>query len=192
MALSRSNRQAPLVGSTSGADVDLPTIFRAHYASIWRLLRRLGVTPARLDDAAQEVFCVAARRLADIDARRAGSFLYGVALRVASGEARRARTAPPLADLDQLERLADEGPSPEERLDQSQARELLDWVLDRLPLELRAVFVLHELEGLEVREIAALQDIPQGTARSRLRRAREEFSAIARRARAVFAPEGRH
>jgi RNA polymerase sigma-70 factor, ECF subfamily len=192
MASSRPLRRAPLVGSTSRSDVDLPTIFRAHYASISRLLRRLGVTPARLDDAAQEVFWVAARRLADIDASRAGSFLYGVALRVASGEARRERTAPPLADLDQLARLADEGPSPEERLDQRRARELLDWVLDRLPLELRAVFVLHELEGLEVREIAALQDIPQGTASSRLRRAREEFSAIARRARAVFAPDGGH
>jgi RNA polymerase sigma-70 factor (ECF subfamily) len=181
-------RRAPEGAPSS---VDLPTLFRAHYASIWRLLRRLGVKPAQLDDAAQEVFWVAARRLADILPDRAGSFLYGVALRVASGEARRERAAPPVADLDQLERLPDEAPSPEERLDQRRARELLDWVLDRLPLELRAVLVLHELEGLEVREIAALHEIPLGTASSRLRRAREEFSTVARRARAIFAPEGR-
>jgi RNA polymerase sigma-70 factor, ECF subfamily len=192
MASLRPHRGSLLARSTPSSDVDLPTIFRTHYTAVWRLLRRLGVTPARIDDAAQEVFWVAARRLADIDPTRAGSFLYGVALRVASGEARRDRTAPPLADLDQLASLADEGPSPEERLDQSRARELLDWVLDRLPLELRDVFVLHELEGLEIREIAALQDIPQGTVSSRLRRAREDFSAIARRARAVFAPEGRY
>jgi RNA polymerase sigma-70 factor (ECF subfamily) len=185
----RSEARDPAASTAGGAD--LPAMFRAHYASIWRLLRRLGVKPAQLDDAAQEVFWVAARRLADIEPGRAGSFLYGVALRVASGEARRARTAPPLADLDELARLADAAPSPEERLEQRRARELLDWVLDRLPLDLRAVFVLHELEGLEVREIAALEDIPLGTASSRLRRAREEFSAVARRARAMFAPEGR-
>ncbi|MGA7745077.1 MAG: hypothetical protein WBP56_25040 [Polyangia bacterium] len=46
--------------------MDLLSLFETHYASIWRLLRRLGVLPAQLDDAAQEVFWVAARRLCDI------------------------------------------------------------------------------------------------------------------------------
>jgi RNA polymerase sigma-70 factor (ECF subfamily) len=190
MSSQRPSRRESVARARGGA-VDLPTLFRAHYASIWRLLRRLGVKPGRLDDAAQEVFWVAARRLADIEPDRAGAFLYGVALRVASGEARHERAAPLLADLDELGRVADDAPSPEERLDRQRARALLDWVLDRLPQELRAVLVLHELEGLEVREIAALEDIPLGTASSRLRRAREEFSTIARRARAMFAPEGR-
>jgi RNA polymerase sigma-70 factor (ECF subfamily) len=57
-----------------------------------------------------------------------------------------------------------------------------------MSLDLRAVFVLFELEGLEVREIAALHEIPAGTASSRLRRAREEFSTLAKRARATFEP----
>jgi len=60
---------------------------------------------------------------------------------------------------------------------------MLDEVLNRLPVDLRTVFVLHELEGLEVREIAEIEGIPVGTASSRLRRAREEFSAVARRVR---------
>jgi Sigma-70, region 4 len=54
---------------------------------------------------------------------------------------------------------------------------LLDDVLAQLPLELRAVLVLFELEGLELKQIAALEDIPVGTASSRLRRAREDFSS---------------
>ena len=52
-----------------------------------------------------------------------------------------------------------------------------------MPLELRTVFVLFELEGIAVKDIAALEEIPIGTASSRLRRAREEFSAISRRMR---------
>jgi len=166
--------------------VDLPGLFHEHYARVWRLLRRFGVRPAQLDDAAQEVFWVAARRLGDIVPGREASFLYGVALRIASGELRRERAAPPLADLDALARLVDEAPSPEEQLEQRRARQLLEWVLDRMPLELRVVFVLFELEGLEVRDIAALHELPLGTASSRLRRAREEFSAVAKRARAAF------
>ena len=166
--------------------VDLPGLFHEHYARVWRLLRRFGVRPAQLDDAAQEVFWVAARRLGDIVPGREASFLYGVELRIASGELRRERAAPPLADLDALARLVDEAPSPEEQLEQRRARQLLEWVLDRMPLELRVVFVLFELEGLEVRDIAALHELPLGTASSRLRRAREEFSAVAKRARAAF------
>jgi RNA polymerase sigma-70 factor (ECF subfamily) len=170
--------------------MDLRALFQAHYASTWRLLRRLGVRPALLDDATQEVFWVAARRLPDIQPGRETSFLYGVALRVASSEARRQKSSLPMADVDVLARVVDLAPSPEEQLDRRRARQLLDWVLDRMPLDLRAVFVLFELEELEVREIAALEEIPVGTASSRLRRAREEFSAIAKRIRAALG-EGR-
>jgi RNA polymerase sigma-70 factor, ECF subfamily len=166
--------------------LDLRALFTTHYGSIWRLLRRLGVQSAQLDDAAQEVFWVAARRSSDIQAGSEHSFLYGVALRVASQELKKQRASAPLAELEAVPALHDLGPSPEEQLARHQARGLLDEVLDALPPELCVVFVLFELEGLEVREIAALQEIPVGTASSRLRRAREEFSIIAKRVRATL------
>ena len=171
---------------------DLRSLFQSHYASIWRLLRRLGVQHAQLDDAAQEVFWVAARRFADIEVGREHAFLYGVALRVAAQESKRQKAADPLAELEAVPRVVDSGPSPEEQLEQRQARQLLDAVLDAMPPELRVVFVLFELEGLEVSHIAALQEIPLGTASSRLRRAREEFSASAKRVKAAFAARERH
>ena len=59
-----------------------------------------------------------------------------------------------------------------------------------MPIDLRTVLVLFELEGLEVRQIAEIEQIPVGTASSRLRRAREEFSAIAKRVRAAMNAEG--
>jgi RNA polymerase sigma-70 factor (ECF subfamily) len=165
---------------------DLRALFEAHYGSVWRLLRRFGVPPAQLDDAAQEVFWVAARRFSDIEAGREKAFLYGVALRVASNELRRARARVegpwPNPDAEQL--LADAGPGPEESLQQRRALALLDAVLGQLPIELRTVLVLFELEGLEVSKIAEIEAIPLGTASSRLRRAREEFAAVAKRVRA--------
>jgi RNA polymerase sigma-70 factor (ECF subfamily) len=171
--------------------MELRALFEAHYPSIWRLLRRLGVRPAQIDDAAQEVFWVAARRLTDIEPGREHSFLYGVALRVASNEVRRQSAAMPVASLDEIPSLSDQRPSAEEQLVEWQARALLDDALNRLPLDLRAVLVLHEIEGLEVRQIAEIEAIPVGTASSRLRRAREEFSAIAKRIRArLQAPGG--
>jgi RNA polymerase sigma-70 factor (ECF subfamily) len=166
--------------------LDLRALFDKHYASIWRLLRRLGLPAAQIDDATQEVFWVAARRLSDIEPGRDGPFL----LRVAAGEMRRLRAAMPLVEIAQAPSMIDEGPSPEDQLVARQARRLLDDVLDRMPGDLRTVFVLHELEGIEVREIAALEEIPVGTASSRLRRAREEFSAISKRVRAGLMSRG--
>jgi RNA polymerase sigma-70 factor (ECF subfamily) len=184
----RAQRAGSIVAGAGAKPLDLRALFEAHYASMWRLLRRLGVREAHLDDAAQEVFWVAARRLGDIEAGREHAFLYGVALRVAAGETRKQAAHSPMTSLEQLPAVADERASPEAELADRQARALLDVALDRMPAELRAVFVLFELEGLEVRQIAEIEDIPVGTASSRLRRAREEFSAIAKRIRAALLP----
>ena len=86
--------------------------------------------------------------------------------------------------------MVDQAPSPEDEIAARQERELLDDVLGRMPIDLRTVLVLFELEGLEVRQIAEIEQIPVGTASSRLRRAREEFSAIAKRVRAGLNAEG--
>lgn len=169
--------------------LDLRTLFESHYASVWRLLRRLGVVPAQLDDATQEVFWVAARRFLDIQPGREHAFLYGVAVRVGAAERRRWKASGPLVEPTQV---VDERPSPEEQVADREARDLLDDVLSRMPTDLRSTLVLFELEGLAVKEIADIQQIPLGTASSRLRRAREEFSAIAKRVRAEMASSGRH
>jgi RNA polymerase sigma-70 factor, ECF subfamily len=184
------NGQEPAAAEASGqggaSALDLRALFTTYHASIWRLLRRLGVPVAQVDDAVQEVFWVVARKLAQIEPGKQHAFLYGVALRVAANDVRRRANAPPRGEHEDVEQLVDAGPSPEEALDQARARALLDSVLDRLPLELRSVLVLFELEGLDVRAIAEIEAIPVGTVGSRLRRAREEFSAAAKRLRAAL------
>jgi RNA polymerase sigma-70 factor (ECF subfamily) len=154
-------------------------LVQSHHHFIWRLLRRLGVQESNVDDATQQVFCVAARRLGDITAGSERSFLFGTAMRVAADSQRSYhRHEQPSEALDDN---AGSYPSPEEALESRRRRELLDEVLLALPLELRTVLVLFELEQLGKREVADLLAIPEGTAVSRLRRARLEFKACAKR-----------
>ena len=166
----------------------LEALCRSEVDTVWRLLRRLGVPPGQLEDAAQEVFAVAARRIADVLPGRERSFVCGVALRVARG-ARRDQAV----RLARYEPLEDDAPaqsaSPERLLGERRALELLDRVLGSLEPRARAVFVLFELEGFTLDEIAELLEIPRGTAASRLRRARAEFLDASRREQARRARE---
>jgi RNA polymerase sigma-70 factor (ECF subfamily) len=147
---------------------------------VWRSLRRLGVRPADLDDAMQEVFVVAARRLGDIESGRERAFLFGIAVRVASTRRRTLRRHPEDSDTGLAETFSDE-PGPDELSELRQARPVLQRILDSMSDDCRAVFVLAELEQLSAREIADVLGIPQGTASSRLRSAREIFHAAVRR-----------
>jgi len=61
---------------------------------------------------------------------------------------------------------------PEQALERRQLMEALEQALEALSVEYREVFVLRELEGLDYREIAHRLDLPVGTVRSRLSRAR--------------------
>jgi len=75
----------------------------------------------------------------------------------------------------------DPAPRADDMLDQRRARALLDEALAMLPMELRVVFTLHELEEMSMSEIAELAGIAPGTVASRLRRARQDFETIVAR-----------
>ena len=158
----------------------LQALLAEHHAFVWRSLRRLGVPDGDVDDASQQVFLVAHRRLAEIAPESERSFLFQTALRVAA-DWRRAhkrrieQTGMNLSDAPDLTA------NPEEQMDQRRARALLDQVLGAMPMDLRAVFVLFEIEEMTMMEIATLADIPPGTVASRLRRARQVFQEKARK-----------
>ena len=141
---------------------------------VWRSLRRLGVSDGDVDDASQQVFLVAHRRLAEIAFESERSFLFQTALRVAADWRRAHKRRGEQVGMD-LQDLPDASANPEELMDQRRARALLDRVLGGMPMDLRAVFVLFELEELTMMEIATISSIPPGTVASRLRRARQLF-----------------
>ena len=154
-----------------------------HLPFVWRLLRRFGVPPSDVDDAAQRVFLVASAKLDLIEPGREKSFLAGTALRIASAVRRDTKRRPEIATSDLDDQLAP-GPMPDEEAESREALVLLDRILDAMPDELRVVLVLCDVEGLTVPEVAALQRSPVGTISSRLRRARKELDERIKRLQA--------
>ncbi len=168
----------------------LATMVEAHFESVWRFLRRLGVAAADVDDAAQEVILVAARKLHTIAPGSERSFLLGTAFRIAR-RMNIARARQPVAAEEELDRLVDEADCPESLASLSEERAVLDAILSTMPVDLRAVFVLFEIEDHTMLEISAALGLPPGTVASRLRRAREDFEArLTRVKRAPRPPRG--
>jgi RNA polymerase sigma-70 factor, ECF subfamily len=177
-----------LVGPTpvdSGMDgsITVSELVAREFDFVWRLLRRLGLSAADADDAAQEVFIVAARRVSDIAPGRQRSFLTGTALNVAATQ-RRAWARRREALEPNLETHRSAGPDPEAMALERRRLALLDQILADIDWELRVPFILFELEELTAPQVAELLGIPPGTVASRVRRARELFRQAARRARA--------
>jgi RNA polymerase sigma-70 factor (ECF subfamily) len=157
------------IDSTSSARPSLAVEYRRHADFVWRSLQRLGVRPLELNDGLQEVFLVAHRRLDDFDETRAkfSTWLFGIAVRVA-WSLRRQRPLQPEADWGLID-----AQTPESVYAARESVLRLHQALDELTPELRATFVLFELEGESCVDIAAMFDIPTGTVYSRLHKARE-------------------
>lgn len=168
----------PTVSGVVGAEERFRGLVGEHFDFIWRQLRRMGLPPSDADDASQQVFMIAAQKLESIGVGSERSFLYGAALRVAANARRASRRAREKEAASERAAFPVSVPEPDRRVELRRAWHLLDELLTQLPDELARVLVLVEIEELGVSEVAALEQIPIGTAASRLRRAREKFNAL--------------
>lgn len=184
-----SNATAATLGGQAAVRVEdarqgrLHRLVLEHHAFVWRCLRRFGVPAGDADDAAQHVFLVAAKKLDQIPAEQEKTFLFGTAVRVASN-ARRSSVRMHETPWMEVPEVPSHAPLPDEQLSQAERQRVLDEILARLPLEVRDVFVLAELEHWSAPDIARAVSIPVGTVASRLRRARELFAGEVRRLQA--------
>lgn len=178
VALSGSMADQPLPNRSAARDFD--AVYAAHAAMVWRWLERLGVPRAHVADAAQDVFVVVYRKLDSFEQRSSlKTWLFGITLRVASDVQRRLARRP-TAPLPAA--LADGTlEAPYEARVRTEAVETLYRLLDELPAEQRAVFVLVELEQMSVPEAAAAVGCNVHTVTSRLKVARKRFEAALRR-----------
>ncbi len=142
-------------------------LYDEHFAIVWRMLCALGVAPAAIDDAVQDVFMAAYRQLESFEARSsARTWLCGIACNVASNYRRRERRKGGLVPLDPS--LPETAPSPLDQLEKAQAWALVSRFLEGLDQGKRAVYVLSRIEALSAPEIAAALGIPVNTVYSRL------------------------
>ncbi len=149
-------------------------LVKAHHEGVWRFLRRLGLSTEDAEDALQEAILVLAKRLAAVPTEAERSFFYGTAWRVAHGLWRRRSRRAEVSE-DPPSNLTAPCASQEALLEQREMRELLDQILAQMPEETRSTFVLHEIEGFAMANIARILSLPPGTVASRLRRGRADF-----------------
>jgi len=152
-------------------------MYRQEVSSVYAFLYRLGAPKSELSDLTHDVFTTAIGKWGSFDrARPVRPWLLGIAWRVASEW--RQKKKPEL--YDEVPELADET-HPDASLEARDARRLVQRGLSKLDETKRAAFVLHELQGLSVNEVADAMGVPVQTTYSRLRAAREELAVAVRR-----------
>jgi RNA polymerase sigma-70 factor (ECF subfamily) len=150
-------------------------LYLAHRRQVSALLYRM-VGTSELEDAIQDVFFEVWRSIHRFRAEsKLSTWLYRLTVNVALRRLRtRKRRQPPVAgDPDTLPL----GETPERAVRRALALRRVQTILDELPPKKRVVFVLHEIEGLDVSEIAEIVGAPRVTVRTRLHYARKEFYA---------------
>jgi RNA polymerase sigma-70 factor (ECF subfamily) len=170
-----------------GEAPDFRALFAAHFDYVWHALRRLGVRQADLEDVTHDVFLAVFRKLDRFEpGRPLKPWLFGFAFRLASDQRDLARNRLEFSG-DPTEHR-DERPDAEASVIHQQAVSLALQALDKVALERRAVFILHELDDCPMPEVAQALGIPLNTAYSRLRLARADLAAAARRLRSKGEP----
>lgn len=129
-------------------------------------------------DVVQEAFVQAFINLPSFHGNSAFyTWLYRIAFNVAATHHRRRKLVQSLEHIsgEQGRQMAADSQSPVEGLERQESCERVRAAIASLSEDHRAVIVLRELEGYAYEEIATILDIPIGTVRSRLHRARWEL-----------------
>jgi RNA polymerase sigma-70 factor, ECF subfamily len=168
------------LATSLGADMastdrrDFEAIYTEHIAFVWRCLRALGVAPAVLDDAAQEVFLIVHRRYSEFRGLSSlRSWIYGIVRNVAANHRRSQRRRAPHEQLSPDLQCAEA--SPLDRVQVGEAAAFIQQFLAGVSEGKREVFVLAAIEQLSMPEVAQALDLPLNTAYTRLRDVRQEL-----------------
>lgn len=160
----------------SDGDPEHPCLaaFEGEFDYLSRTLRRLGVRREDLEDLAHEVFLVLYQNWEKYDPTRPlRAYIFGIAFRVASNHLRKRKRELTHTVVE----VCDRGPRPDQALESAQARALVMRALKQVPLQRRAVLIMHDIDKLAMAEIATNLSIYRFTGYSRLRKARKEFEA---------------
>lgn len=161
----------------SKADVPaFEELYREHSTRLFNLAWRMCGTRADAEDLLQDIFLQAYRKLPEFRGdSTVGTWLYRLAMNrcldhLKSRQAKASHATTPL----------DEEALPGPRLvgDGSFKRIDLERAIARLPDGARAAFVLHDVEGFQHHEIAAMLGISEGTSKSQVHKARLKLRGL--------------
>ena len=159
------------------------TIMQRHNRRLYRVARGVLGDDADADDVVQETYVRAFEHLAEFRGDSSlATWLTRIAINEALGRKRKRR---PTADLGMADGLDEQGEvrvlifpgarvdsNPESEAHRAEVRRLLERAVDQLPKSFRIVFVMREIEQMNVEETALQLGIPPETVKTRLHRAR--------------------
>ena len=154
-------------------------IYRTYSGKLYSLACRMLGNPADAEDQLQEIFLSAHRKLDSFRGDAAlGTWLYRLATNHCLDHLRsRATRSGNVTDsLDEETSLTDA--RSRGIAEQTVARMDLERALAKLPEGARAAFVLHDIQGLEHREVAEVLGIAEGTSKSQVHKARLRLRGI--------------
>lgn len=170
-ALSEISDEALLASCGVGDSAALGALFDRHHEAVYRLISRLlRAEPAETDDLVQTTFLAAWRSARAYSGRGSvRSFLFGIAANTVRHHVRATRRRRDAhADLP----VPATGGTPDDAAIRAQQVSLLAAALERLPHDLRAAYVLCDLEDMPGVEAARVLDVRAGTLWRRLHEAR--------------------
>ena len=136
---------------------------------------------AEAEDVVQDAFILALTRLESFKGNsQFFTWLYRIAYNVAITRLRRRKPTVSIQGTESTLQLTlpDDGPAPDSRMSQQESASQLMLAMERLSEEHRSILVLREMEGLEYEAISEILDLPVGTVRSRLHRARSQLKQL--------------
>jgi len=179
--VSDSISDADCVRRIQHGEVDaFEVLVRRHEKTIFNLVYRMLGDYDDAIEVSQEVFLSAYRAIGQFrgDANFS-TWLYRIALNHAttrrrSNNSRQHRTAP----IEDMELIRDSQPGPAETLEKKEMQERVQLALNKLAPEDAAVILLRDLQDVPYDEVARLLEIPVGTVKSRLHRARQALKSL--------------
>ena len=168
--------EALMIRRAAGGDMDaFRQLYEAHVDHVIHHVGRLLGPRAEVEDAVQEVFVRVHKSLRDYRGdSQFSTWLYRVTRNVAIDHLRKRKKT---VSLDDWRTLRAHG-NAWKRLEARDQLRALYAALEKLNIDYREAFLLYEVEGLKLREISEMMDVPIGTAASRVRRAREELRSV--------------
>ena len=154
--------------------------------NVYRLAYRMCGNAYVADEAAQEAFVAAWRALPNFrgDAKFS-TWLYRLTTNAAIDVMRREKRHQTVGDGEMVD-LADDADSPQETVERTEQQEAVQKALSTLSEEYREVLLLRYMEELDYAEIAEVLQLPSGTVKSRINRAKAALKAALLKSGNIF------
>lgn len=179
----RERERALVEAASAGDSAAWARLYQDNFDTLYRDARYLGRDAAMAEELVQEAFALGLTRLSAYDGRSSfGGWIRGIILNLArrawrteerrgrayGGFERTLQATPPRED------------DPEHDLERRNRAKALSAALEQLPASLRETFVLRDVQGLSVNDVAARLETTPGNVRVRATRARGKIRDILR------------